>query len=67
MIPGQIDENREVAVRISLRTREPKRPIECGCKIVWSEEADGKYRHGGQFVSFEADDQVRLKEYLGKF
>jgi len=67
VIPGQIKEGSLVDVRISLRSKEPNDLIRCRSKIVWNEKCDNGHRHGGQFVSFEGDDQARLKEYLPRF
>jgi PilZ domain-containing protein len=66
-IPEQIKEGQSVGINISLRNKQPNDLIQCSGKIVWTEKLDKGHRHGGQFVSFKGDDQVRLKEYLTKF
>lgn len=67
VIPGQIKEGQSVDVSITLRSKQPGDQIRCKGKIVWNEKCERGHRHGGQFISFEGNDQARLKEYLIKF
>jgi hypothetical protein len=66
-IAGRIEDGQDVGVRIGLRDKQPSAPIHCRCRIVWGEQVDELYRHGGQFVSFKDDDLSRLKNYLLKY
>jgi hypothetical protein len=55
-----------VDLHLQLRDRKPSKPIHCRCRIVWCEQSEEGYRHGGQFVFFEGAGFRRLKNFLDK-
>ena len=65
-LPNKLEEGQAVRLFVHLREKPPQRPIKCECRIVWNEEVEGGYIHGGQFGTFEDSGLERLTAYLEK-
>ena len=63
-IPKPLAVGQTLKMHIKLHTRSSARNINCDCRIVWVENADGVQSYGGQFTSFEGAGFRNLKNYL---
>jgi len=63
-IPAQLELGREITAWLFLENDAASNPVQVRCRVVWRDKGPKGSRHGGQFLFFAADGQMRLNAWL---